>query len=91
MFGGNWEYEIEISHKALKQIKGIDKASQVRIKNAIEKLRKVPPQADIKKVKGADGTVYRLREGNWRIFFEYHSTERMVKITSIHHRKEAYQ
>ncbi|MCL5058604.1 MAG: hypothetical protein M1130_11585 [Actinobacteria bacterium] len=63
MFGGIWEYEIGFTHKALKQIKDLDRNTQTKIKAAVEKLRRVPPQADIKKLKGVDGTVYRLREG----------------------------
>lgn len=91
MFGGNWEYEIGFTHKALKQLKALDKNTQAKIKTAVEKLRRISPQADIKKLKGVDGVVFRLREGNWRVLFEYEHGERMVIITGIYDRKEAYQ
>lgn len=91
MFGGNWEYRITFTHKALKQLKALDKNTQAKIKVAVEKLRWVPPQGDIKKLKAVDGVVYILREGNWRVLFEYAHGERTVIITGIYHRKEVYQ
>lgn len=49
----------------------VQKATKLRIKNAIEGLTKVPPKGDIKQMQGFNPPLYRLRIGKYRVLYEY--------------------
>lgn len=56
-------FEIIFSPKAIRQIKKLERETQVRIKSAIEgSLRGFPPEGDVVKLEGQRG-VFRLRVG----------------------------
>lgn len=87
----NSEFEIIFSPKALKQLKNIDRANQIRIKEGINKLSKYPPQADVVKLRGGQGGELRLRVGDWRIIFEYQFKDNQVHILTIKNRRDVYK
>jgi mRNA interferase RelE/StbE len=91
MFGVNSEYDIIFSPRALRDLKPIDKATQINIKEGILKLKQFPPQADILKLKGGQGNELRLRVGDWRVIFEYRFQEKEVYILTIKNRRDAYK
>jgi len=84
------EFEIIVSDRAKKTLKGLSKQDQLRIKHAISKLSKYPPDLKIVKLKGGQGEL-RLRVGNWRVLFEYAFKENHVRILDIGHRREIYR
>ena len=86
----NWEFEIDFSEKAVKNLKELDRHTQTRMKEAISRLSNYPPQGDITKLKGGQDEL-RLRVGDWRITFEYNFKEKQVTILTIKHRREAYR
>jgi len=47
--------------------------------------------ANIKKLKGAYHAVYRFRIGDYRIFYVVDESERIVFLTDIQNRKDAYK
>lgn len=84
-------FEIIFSPKALRQAKKLERETQLRIKNAVEKsLRCFPPQGDVVKLEGKPG-VYRLRVGDWRVTFRYEFSRREVHIAEVVHRGRAYR
>ncbi len=87
----NSEFEIIFSPKAFKDLKSLDKAIQIRIKEAILKLNRFPPNADILKLKGGQGSEFRLRVGDWRVVFEYRFQEKEVLILTIKNRRDVYK
>lgn len=91
MSGKNLEFEIIFSPKAVRQLKGLEKKVQKRIRAAIEtSLRPFPPRGDIIKLEGRGGR-YRLRVGDWRVTFRYRFERREVHIAEVVHRREAYR
>lgn len=91
MFGKNLDYEVILSPRALRQLKRLDRPVQKRIKTAIERcLRYFPPQGDILKLEGVEGT-FRLRVGDWRVTFGYHFPKKQVHIAEVVHRSRAYR
>ncbi|SDX59894.1 mRNA-degrading endonuclease RelE, toxin component of the RelBE toxin-antitoxin system [Marininema mesophilum] len=64
----NLSYELILKTPALKFIKKQDKNTQVRILEALEGLRMIPPEGDVKKLKGEQHT-FRLRIGTYRALF----------------------
>ncbi len=85
------EFDIIFSPKAFKDLKNLDKPTQIRIKEAVTRLKQVPPQADVQKLKGGQGNEFRLRVGDWRVVFEYQFQEKEVYILTIKNRRDAYK
>ena len=74
--------KIVYSKSSLKFLGKLDSKSVKRIREAIEGLTHIPPEGDIKVMKGyADGTM-RLRLGSWRIIYRINK-EGQVEILYI--------
>ena len=73
---------IKYSKSALRFLSKLDEKSVSRIRKAISGLVNVPPDGDIKLLKGYDDERKRLRVGAWRIIFKY-STEGRIEILYI--------
>lgn len=67
--GGVDAVNVELSSGAGKYLAGLDRPVKDRIKAALRKLEKEPPEGDIKSMTGKDG--YRLRVGKYRVLFDY--------------------
>jgi len=64
--------EVRYSKKAQKTISRMDKLTKQRIKKAIDGLRMIPPEGDIKDMQGIEYQGFmRLRVGQYRIIFRY--------------------
>jgi len=61
-----------------KQEKGI----QIRIAEGLKELLEIPPEGDIKGMKGYTD-LYRLRVGTFRILFEINRDEKVIYIQAI--------
>ena len=60
-----------------------------RIDGALARLEEDPYSCPIKKLKNHPG--YRMRVGDWRIVFEISAPEKIIMISAIRHRREAYR
>ncbi|OAT83493.1 type II toxin-antitoxin system RelE family toxin [Desulfotomaculum copahuensis] len=89
MPGSSSEFKVFLSVKALKQLKSLDLTVQKRIKVAVKKLEVFPPALEIGKVKTRPGE-FKLRVGDWRIFFRYDFSIQQVEIIAIRPREHAY-
>ena len=56
--------EIKYKKNAVKYIESLDRNTKQRIRSGIEGLLKVPPEGDIKKLKGMNDGSIRLRIGS---------------------------
>jgi mRNA interferase RelE/StbE len=79
---------IIFSKEPEKYLSKIDKLTVKRILLAIQKLTLVPPQGDIKQLKGTQN-LYRLRVGDLRILFEI--KDDILYIDKIAPRGAAYK
>ncbi|ESU72927.1 plasmid stabilization system [Geobacillus kaustophilus GBlys] len=57
--------------------------------SGLQGLLAIPPQGDIKKLKGQDG-LYRLRIGTYRVLFRIDHDERIIYIEAIGNRGDVY-
>ena len=84
-------FQVALSHRAEQAIRRVTSQLQGRIYKGIEALKVEPfrgrPGADIKMLRGDRGQ-YRLRVGNYRIF--YVVDENTVYVTDVRHRSHAY-
>jgi len=59
---------LELAPKVDKYIRALYEPTRSRIKKALVRLTKEPPEGDIKSLTGKDG--YRLRVGKYRLLFD---------------------
>ncbi|HDX9577018.1 TPA: type II toxin-antitoxin system RelE/ParE family toxin [Bacillus pseudomycoides] len=80
-----------IYHKsAVKFIAKQEKAIQQRIADGLKGLLEIPPEGDIKSMKGYTD-LYRLRVGTFRIIFEIDHDEKVIYIQAIGNRGDIYK
>ena len=85
-------YKYEISNEAKKLLKRLDKPTIIRIINAIESICSSPTNhPNVKKMKGYDGDIYRLRVGNFRILYEIINDRLIIFIFRIGSRGDVYK
>jgi mRNA interferase RelE/StbE len=68
-----------------------------RVRTTLEKrvypvLRLAPRQSPgAARLRDWEPPIWRIRIGSWRIFYEIHDEDRIVFLTAVAHRKEAYR
>ena len=67
---------VVLKPSAAKYLSRLNEPNKSRIKKALEKLVKEPPEGDIKSLEGKDG--YRLRIGGYRALFDIIDKEIVV-------------
>ena len=85
--------KIVYSKSSLKFLKGLDRKSVERIRQAIEGLTHTPPKGDIKPMQGYESGANRLRVGSWRIIFKFddEGKVRILYIIKIGNRGDIYK
>ncbi|WP_416827888.1 type II toxin-antitoxin system RelE family toxin [Ectobacillus polymachus] len=63
---------------------------QERIADGLKGLLEIPPEGDIKSIKGYTD-LYRLRVGTFRILFEINHDEKVIYIQAIGNRGDIYK
>lgn len=84
-------YEVRLSHRARRYYQRVSADTARRLNQCFEALVKDPLAAgDIKRVRGMRG-VYRLLVGDLRVIYEVDIEQRIVKISAVLPRGEAYK
>lgn len=86
----NSDYKLIYHKSAVKFIAKLDKSSQERIIAGLRGLLSIPPEGDIKSLKGHNG-LYRLRIGSFRVIFNIDHQEQVVYIEAIGNRGDIYK
>lgn len=86
----NMDYKLTYHRSAIKFIAKLDKTSQERIVSGLKGLSSIPPQGDIKGLKG-HVDLYRLRIGSFRVIFNIDHQEHVVFIQAIGNRGDIYK
>ena len=91
-FGHLEMYKLKFLGKALDDLKKIDRAHQIIIKEKMLMLTENPQvlKNNIKKLKGTKGNYYRQRVGSYRVIFNKKEKQLIIVIVRIGHRKEVY-
>jgi mRNA interferase RelE/StbE len=82
-------YEVKIKSSAKKDMISLPKETVPRIVAAIRELKNAPRPQGCKKLQAREE--YRIREGDYRILYLIDDRLRVVEITSVAHRKDAYK
>lgn len=83
------DYKLIYHKDSIKFLAKQEKATQERVAQGLKGLLVIPPQGDIKPIKGRQG-LYRLRIGSYRILFEIQHKEKIVYIQAIDFRGGIY-
>jgi mRNA interferase RelE/StbE len=84
-------YNISINQSALKELGKLPKAMAKKAEKAIDALAEEPRPVGVKKLKGADEDLYRIRVGDFRIIYSIEDEIKIVDVLKIGHRKEIYR
>ncbi|WBQ10734.1 type II toxin-antitoxin system RelE/ParE family toxin [Hyphomonadaceae bacterium ML37] len=80
--------QIVIAKAAAKELRQLDRSTQARMIQALERLQRDPRPRGAKKLKGEDGLL-RLRVGDFRVIYHVYE-ERVIIVLLIKNRKHAY-
>ncbi len=85
-------YQLKFLGKALDDLKKIDRAHQLIIKEKLLVLAENPQvlKNNIKKLSGIKDNYYRLRVGRYRVIFKKEEKRLIIVIVRIGHRKKVY-
>ena len=84
------KFEVKLSNRAYKFLKGINKPVYDRIIKKIEKLSEDPFSTDVKRVIGREEKAFRVRVGGYRILYVVYFDKETILIVNIDKRSKAY-
>ena len=84
-------YNISINSTALKELGKLPKAMAKKAGKAIDSLAEEPRPVGVKKLRGIDEDLYRIRFGDYRIIYSIEDEIKIVDIRRIGHRKDIYR
>ncbi len=79
-------YQVNFSKSAIKSLKKLPVVDQLRIKRVSERVKENPFSLDIKKLEPPHKTSHRIRTGNYRIFLDIDTTNKVILIVDIKRR-----
>jgi len=79
---------IRYTAKARRHLKRLPRSERRRVIGALVRLASAEA-GDIRQVKGQRERFWRLRAGDWRIFFQYEADEGAICVAGILHRSVA--
>jgi mRNA interferase RelE/StbE len=91
------EYRIFETNRFRKDLDGLGSSVEGRIRSTLSAriypLLKANPRwvPSAARLQNWEPPCWRIRIGSWRIFFEIDDEERVVFLTSVDHRKDAYR
>ena len=83
-------YALEIVPSALKQLAAIPNESRQRLSAAITELRQTPRPDGVKKLKGKQAGLYRIRLGSFRVIYSINDKVLHILVVWIGQRGGAY-
>ncbi len=83
-------YSIQFTSRARRDLNGLDRAVQQRLRTHIDRLSVNPIPAGAKKLHG-DEPYYRIRVGDYRLVYQIDGKELVVIVVKIGHRREVYR
>jgi len=84
------EYTVVFARSARKELQALDRIVAARILKGIEALRLEPRPSGCKKLEGTDD-LWRIRIGDWRVVYSVDDARKLVEVSVVRHRREAYR
>lgn len=84
------EYEVRFATSAAREFRSLPTDIKRRIGAVIEALSKNPRPPGVRKLRGHE-RLYRIRVGRYRIVYEIDDRAKLIRVTRVRHRREAYR
>jgi mRNA interferase RelE/StbE len=84
-------YQIEVSRPARRQLKKLDLAVRKKVSRRIDRLAEDPRPHGVVKLTDVSPSLYRVREGQYRILYTINDDKLIVLVIRIGHRSEVYR
>ena len=82
-------YQVALARAAAKELLALDAPLARRIYAKIEALAIAPRPPGCKKLEGGGG--WRIRVGDYRVIYTINDTRRVVDVSAVRHRSDAYR
>ena len=83
-------YSIQFTSRARRDLYGLDRAVQRRLRTHIDRLAANPIPSGAKKLHGNE-PYYRIRVGDYRVVYQIEGKQLVIIVVKIGHRKEVYR
>jgi mRNA interferase RelE/StbE len=83
-------YRIEVTPRALKDLKALPKRERQRVAEQIDALKADPRPTGCRKLKGRED-FYRIRVGSYRVVYQIENEILLILIVRVGDRKEIYE
>jgi len=83
-------YRLEFSAKAARQFKGLAHPVRAFLQPRLESLAVNPQHPAVTKLSEHE-SLYRLRAGDYRVFFEIQEENQVILIVKVGHRRDVYR
>ena len=84
------KYSVEVSATAEKQIRKLNRTTQIRVIRAIQNLAGEPRPPGSLKLRGYED-VYRIRIGTCRILYSVEKNRLLIIVLKVGHRRDIYR
>ncbi len=84
------DYSVQIKPSARKELERLPNTVLARVVRKMDSLRSQPRLTGCKKLKGYKD-LWRVRVGDWRVVYIIDDAEKLVSVTRVAHRREAYE
>jgi len=84
------EYEVLLVASAVKEFHALPGEVKRRLGEAFDELRERPRPSGVQKLQGYE-QLYRIRVGHYRVVYQVDDVARVIRITRVRHRREAYR
>jgi mRNA interferase RelE/StbE len=82
-------YQVQLTSRALRDLRALDRTVQRRIAAAVNALAQDPRPPGVEKLTG-EGELYRIRVGEYRIIYSIDGGRLIVLVLLIGHRRDVY-
>jgi len=83
-------YNVEFFNSAAKEFRALLSDIKTRVGEAIDALEQNPRPSGVRKLAGHTN-LYRIRIGLYRVVYDINDKDRLVRVTRVRHRREAYR
>jgi len=84
------EYSVVFARSARRELEQLETAAARRIISRAEALASIPRPPGCVKLQGADD-LWRIRVGDYRVIYSIDDRARIVDISAVRHRNDAYR
>jgi mRNA interferase RelE/StbE len=84
------EYHVIFRTSARQEFRILAEDIKNRVKVAVDALRQNPRPPGVRKIIGTEN-LYRLRVGTHRLVYEVDDQKRIIRVTRVRHRRDAYR